>query len=186
MTLRFGGNDYTPKLTFDDTITHHRSLALDTATVAVENASLYFTDLLKTVTLEGATATLRRFYAEADEAVTIFQGKVSACRIERRRADISLMSGLDPTAQKVPERFYSSLCDWKFKSTECGYTGSAFTVCNKTFADCTARAQTHRFNGFIHLTRDLAEQVPPAPVAEPVSPGGQFGDEMRPYYEGMF
>ncbi len=94
-----------------------------------------------------------------------------------------MTSGLDPTARRIPERVYSQLCTWKFKSTECGYTGSEFTVCNKTFANCTARARTHSFNGFIHLTRDLAEQVPPVPPPDPVGPGGEFGGEMDPYYE---
>ena len=185
MTLTFGGNAYLPRLTFEDSLTQHRSLQLDRATVVVENGSLYFTELMKTVTLDGATATLRRLYSEADEAVTIFGGSIASVRIERRRAELVMTSGLDPSARRIPERVYSQLCTWKFKSTECGYTGSEFTVCNKSFADCTARAQTHRFNGFIHLTRDLSEQVPPPPQPEPADPSGEFGDEMDPYYEDM-
>ena len=185
MTLRFGGNDYLPRLTFEDSVTQHRSLQLDRATVVVENGSLYFTELMKTVTLEGATATLRRLYSEADEAVTIFGGSVASVRIERRRAELVMIAGLDPTARRIPERVYSQLCTWKFKSAECGYTGSEFTVCDKTFADCTARDREHSFNGFIHLTRDLAEQVPPVPPPDPVDPYGEFGDEMDPYYEDM-
>ncbi len=183
MTMRFAGNDYLPRLTFEDSLTQHRSLQLDRAVVVVENASLYFTDLMKTVTLDGATAKLRRLYAEAGEAVAIFDGRVASCRIERRHAELVLISGLDPTARRIPERVYSQQCTWKFKSPECGYTGTEFAVCNKTFADCTARAQTHRFNGFIHLTRELAEQIPPVPPPAPVDPTGQFGDEMRGYYE---
>ena len=185
MTLTFGGNDYLPRLTFEDSLTQHRSLQLDRATVVVENGSLYFTELMKTVTLDGATATLRRLYSEADEAVTIFGGSIASVRIERRRAELVMTSGLDPTARRIPERVYSQLCTWKFKSLECGYTGSEFTVCNKSFADCTARAQTHRFNGFIHLTRDLAEQVPPVPPPDPVDPSIDFGPEMDPYYEDL-
>ena len=184
-TLRFVGNDYVPRLTFSDTINHTRSLQLDRAVVGVENASLFVSDLLETVTLEGATATLRRLYAEADEAVAIFDGRVASCRIERGKAEIVLTSGLDPTARKVPERFYSGQCTWWFKSAECGFTGTEFSVCNKTFADCTARAQTHRFNGFIHLTRILQQQVPPVPAPDPVDPSIDFGSEMDPYYEGL-
>ena len=80
---------------------------------------------MKTVTLEGATATLRRLYSEADEAVTIFGGSIASVRIERRRAELVMISGLDPTARRIPERVYSQLCTWKFKSTECGYRRSA-------------------------------------------------------------
>ena len=112
-----------------------------------------------------------------------FDGRVASCRIERRHAELVLISGLDPTARRIPERVYSQQCTWKFKSAECGYTGTEFTLCNKTLTDCTARAQTHRFNGFIHLTRELTEQIPPVPPPAPVDPTGQFGDEMRAYYE---
>ncbi len=182
-TLRFGGNDYVPRLAFSDTIKHSRSLQLDRAVVAVENASLFVSDLLETVTFEGATATLRRLYAEADEAVAIFDGQIASCRIERGKAEIVLTSGLDPTARKAPERFYSGQCTWRFLSTECGYVGTEFTVCNKTVADCTARAQMHRFNGFVHLTRDLQQQVPPVPPPDPVDPSIDFGSEMDPYQE---
>ena len=179
MTMRFAGNDYLPRLTFEDSLTQHRSLQLDRAVVVVENASLYFTELMKTVTLDGATAKLQRLYSEADEVVVIFDGRVASCRIERRHAELVLISGLDPTARRIPERVYSQQCTWKFKSAECGYTGTEFTVCNKTFADCTARAQTHRFNGFIHLTRELTEQVPPVPAPQPVNPTAFSPDDTR-------
>ena len=184
MTLTFAGNAYLTRLTFEDSLTQHRSLQLDRATVVVENTELYFTELMKTVTLDGATAKLRRLYAEADEAVVIFDGRVASCRIERRRAELALISGLDPTARRVPERVYSQHGTWKFKSTQCGYTGSEFTVCDKTFANCTARAQTHRFNGFIHLTHELTEQVPPVPPPDPVDPNMDFAREfLGPYWE---
>lgn len=182
-TLRFDANDYLPRLSFEDSIQQHRSLQLDRATVVVENGSLFWTELMKTVTLEGATATISRLYSEADEAVAIFTGSIASCRIEQRRAELAIVSGLDPTARRIPERVYSPHCTWKFKSAECGYVGTEFTVCNKSFADCTARAQTHRFNGFIHLTRELTEQTSPAPTPDPVDPYAQFGDEMDPYYE---
>ena len=96
-----------------------------------------------------------------------------------------LTSGLDPTARKAPERFYSGQWTGRFLSTECGYVGTAFTVCNKTIPDCTARGQMHRFNGFVHLTRDLQQQVPPVPPPDPVDPSIDFGPEMDPYEEYM-
>ena len=105
-TLRFRGNDYVPRLTFSDTINHTRSLQLDRAVVGVENASLFVSDLLETVTFEGATATLRRLYAEADEAVTIFGGSIASVRIERRRAELPCVKilveqGLDNRALTI-------------------------------------------------------------------------------------
>ena len=106
-SLTFAGNAYVPRLAFDGSITHRRSLELDTATVQVENASLFFTELLKTLTLEGATASLRRLFLEADETVTIFDGIVSSCRIERGAAELRLTSRLDPSATRIPQRFYN-------------------------------------------------------------------------------
>ena len=104
MTMRFAGNDYLPRLTFEDSLTQHRSLpARPRAVVVVENASLYFANLMKTVTLDGATAKLRRLYAEADEAVVVFDGRVASCRIERRHAELGFIAKDTPVSMDITQ-----------------------------------------------------------------------------------
>ncbi len=106
-TLTFEGNSYEPRLTLAGSITHRRSLQLDSAVAGIENASLFFTDLLKAITLEGASAKLRRLYLDVWETITVFEGIVSTCRVERGSAQITITSRLDPSATRVPQRFYN-------------------------------------------------------------------------------
>lgn len=42
------------------------------------------------------------------------------------------------------------LCQWGFKSVECGYTGTA-TSCNKTYSQCEDYSNTNNFGGFRFL-----------------------------------
>jgi len=62
--------------------------------------------------------------------------------------EFTLTSRLDILQVTLPRRrFLARLCQWKFKSAECGYTGSE-TECNKTFARCKELGNEHRFGGF--------------------------------------
>lgn len=49
---------------------------------------------------------------------------------------------------ELPARkYWRNYCSWKFKSPECGYSGSE-TSCNKTFQRCGVLANRVRFGGF--------------------------------------
>lgn len=62
--------------------------------------------------------------------------------------EFTLTSKFDVLAVDIPARKYSrNYCGWKFKSSECGYSGG-ITTCNKTKTDCKARSNYARFGGF--------------------------------------
>lgn len=53
-----------------------------------------------------------------------------------------------PFAVRFPRnRILKDFCRWRFKSTECGYAGG-ITTCDKSLANCRARANSARFGGF--------------------------------------
>jgi lambda family phage minor tail protein L len=59
-----------------------------------------------------------------------------------------LTSKLDILSVSIPARHYSrNYCQWKFKSTECGYSSSE-TACNKTLTRCRELSNQERFGGF--------------------------------------
>jgi lambda family phage minor tail protein L len=43
---------------------------------------------------------------------------------------------------------YKNICRWKFKSPQCGYTGTEFDTCPKTLAACRERGNSTRYGGF--------------------------------------
>ena len=54
----------------------------------------------------------------------------------------------NPFTQKYPLRaIYSSICQWKFKSSQCGYSGSA-TTCDKTLVRCRELGNSARIGAF--------------------------------------
>lgn len=172
-SITWAGNVYPAGLIYEGSVKQSRSLQLDSATVGWQNVDLEFSEILKTDLLQGSLATVKRLYLTAQETVTIFDGIVAAGEIEGRSARLRLVSKLDPSSHRLPQRSYQQLCAWKFKSAECGYVGVE-TVCNKTFADCTARAQVHRYSGFIQLTRAVEETVPPPVEAPSYDPNEDF------------
>lgn len=54
----------------------------------------------------------------------------------------------NPFMRNYPTRaIYSDFCQWKFKSLQCGYTGTQ-TTCDKTLTRCRQLNNSARFGGF--------------------------------------
>ena len=62
--------------------------------------------------------------------------------------EFKLTSKFDILDVELPFRKYSrNYCSWKFKSSECNYSG-AETVCNKTLTRCRELGNQKRYGGF--------------------------------------
>lgn len=62
--------------------------------------------------------------------------------------EFTLLPKVDALGIVLPRRTYSrNYCQWRFKSTECGYSGEA-TECNKTKQQCKILDNYVRFGGF--------------------------------------
>lgn len=53
--------------------------------------------------------------------------------------------------QFPPRRIMKSFCSWKFKSVQCGYSGSG-EFCDKTLTTCRAYNNSPRFGGFVGVS----------------------------------
>ena len=165
------GNLYLPHMIVNFPVRYTQKLRSQPLTVELQNIDLQTASMLKAeqTAMQGVEAAFERLFLKANEAVTLFRGPISEVEIDERRAALTLLGDLDPTASHVPKRKYSSLCVWDFKDLRCGYTGGVdpddpgtgqpFTVCPKDFLSCVARSREERFPGFIHVTRDLTDAV---------------------------
>lgn len=177
-SFTFDGGTWLPYLLWDGAIRLTRGMEIDGGAVRLSNIDLTIAQNIRDTDFEGAIATLSAFYLEANEAHPMFEGRITSALVVEASAEFKLAGFLEPTAISLPRRFIDPLCQWRFKSTECGYVG-AETVCNKTFADCTTRAQTHRFSGFVHITQALTDSVEPptgVPGGGTLGSGGGPGD----------
>jgi len=178
--ISFAGADYLAYLRFDQPLRRTRSLQLDRLSVEVQNANLWFANLQRTYTLEGATATLRRLYPDAGETVHLFEGRVAAPYTAYTTGRLEIVSALDPGKQTVPMFSYSPSCEWRFKSAACGYDpGGPFDECDKTVPACDERGRLVSFQGFPTMTRETQESVPPPPA--PPETGRPYEPEVEIY-----
>ena len=169
--VTFQGNTYAPHLVIDSAIRLSEQLRVEPVTVRLQNIDLQTAAVLdfERSDLQGVEATIERLLLAANEAVILFRGRIGEVRIDERTAVLTLEGDLDPTATEIPRRKYSNLCVWDFKDTNCGYadgtdpnnpaTGQPFLICPKDFLSCSARGREHRFPGFLHITRDLTEDI---------------------------
>jgi lambda family phage minor tail protein L len=73
---------------------------------------------------------------------------IDAINVNEQVVEFTLTSKFDLLDANLPSRTYSrNYCSWKFKSTECGYTGAEVS-CNKTFQRCKELNNRLRFGGF--------------------------------------
>ena len=164
-------NHYRPWLKIDEAIHRYRSLQVDRCTIKLVN-SPELEVMLVEERWEGAAVRVLDFFTNIDG-----EGNVDACELVRgvlgeRSADEAWISwpvlpDWDAQSIEAPARNYGVDCSWRFKANECGYPGTDYMTCAKTFADCTLRAQTHRFNGFVQITRALKKIYPPDRSNEP-------------------
>jgi hypothetical protein len=188
----FEGHVYKAGLILNSPIKASQTLLLNPVTIHLHNITLETAAMLQLegAAAQGVEATLRRLYLAANEAVTLFVGRVAEIDIDQNTAAITLAGEIDPTASQVPARKYSATCVWDFKDSNCGYTngidpadsstGAPFTSCPKDFFSCVARGRQRRFPGFIHISRDLTLSI------EGQAPASQAGvrtlaDLIRPW-----
>lgn len=177
----FESATWLPYLLWDAAVRYTRGLEMDGGVVRLSNIDRTLAQNLRDTDFEGATAQLRKFFLEANEAVVIFEGRIFQSEVTENAAEFRLGSEFDPTAMQFPKRDYAALCPWLFpgvdggfKGDECGYISppdpGPFTTCPKDFSACTARGRTHRFGGFVHITREVSEVIQDAPAG--AYPGG--------------
>ncbi len=76
---------------------------------------------------------------------------ITDCSSDAQWVDFTL-GGPNPLRQKFPKDIYNPYhCNWRFKSCECGYTGTTYTECNRSYSDCVERGQALNFGGFLGL-----------------------------------
>lgn len=155
--ISHGGNDYEPHLLLDGFEARYtQTLRSDPATVRLQNVSKEMAAVLKTEDLDilGVEVTLQRLFLLANEAVTIYVGRIAEVTVDENAVALALRADLDPNAVRVPKRQYSAL-----HSTD-----------GATFEDMSGTP--HLFDGFLHVTRELTDSI-----GEPIPPpaDGYFG-----------
>jgi hypothetical protein len=177
--LPFDGHAYLPYLVIEQGPRYTRKITGRTCRVALNNVDLAMRQVMKTQrdVIQGCTAVLSEFWLEANGEFVIARGELSAPEVDENRVALTI-NGIELNTVETPVRPVSQDCTWIYKSADCG-SASGETSCDKSFANCTVRAATARFNGFLHLTRTLSEAVQGASGSNVSGGGGGSGDDAR-------
>ena len=177
----WAGNHYLPGLVVDQAIQYYRSQQADAGSLKLQNVDGSLETLLASERWQGGRVRMLEYFTALPEGQTgcceLIRGLLGPREADENFASWSIIPGWDPQAIAAPARVFSRPCTWRFKSNQCGYSGG-LTTCPHTYAACTTRGQTHRFNGFLQVNSTL-EKVYPAPP--PAPPRGTPGRCFRPW-----
>jgi len=134
-----------------DEISENNKGTIDSVRVTVSNASRLIQSYLEDYDLRGKKVTITTVFADqlADTGAHIDDVFwIDSYTADQHTVSFTLTSKFDVLDIALPGRQYSrNYCGWKFKSTECGYSGGQ-TSCNKTKQRCKELVNYSRFGGF--------------------------------------
>jgi len=98
----------------------------------------------------GSVVVLRVVHSEhLDETDPEFEAtfRCTDCQADAQWATFYIGAASPWTTRFPRNRLLKDYCRWRFKSTECGYSGGEST-CDKTMTQCRLRSNSHRYGGF--------------------------------------
>jgi len=153
--VSFGGTTHIAfPITFD-VVGENKSGGIDKVQVTIANVSRLIGSYLEAYDFRGKKVSIKTVWADqlndpSNYIEDIFF--VDDYRADENSVVFTLAGKFDVMDVALPLRKYSrNYCCWKFKSTECGYSGTD-TVCNKTKDRCKALGNYKRFGGFPSVT----------------------------------
>jgi len=150
--VTFGGQTYYAAPIKYESVSENMAAEVDQVNISFGNVDQSFVHYLEQHDgLRTCKVTIRTVYADLLADSTAFTDDIfyiSSAVMSQTSAIFVLKSKMDLLSIELPlRRFYREVCQWKFKSTECGYAG-AETDCNHTSTRCKALSNLARFGGF--------------------------------------
>lgn len=148
----FGGITYQAFPITHEYISENSSGEIDTLKVRVSNVSRLISAYLEEYdAFRGREVRIKLVWADQLDDPNAYLEDiyyVDEVTVNEEVVEFTLSSKFDLLQETLPRRrFYRNFCQWKFKSTECGYSG-AETSCNKTLLRCRELGNEARFGGF--------------------------------------
>lgn len=124
---------------------------IDSVKISLSNVSRLIQSYLEDFGLRGKKVSIKQVWAnKLDDPDSFIEDifYIDNYTTDQNNAEFVLTSKFDVLSITLPLRVYSrNYCQWKFKSTECGYSG-AETSCDKTKTRCKEIGNFQRFGGF--------------------------------------
>ncbi|MFH1547409.1 MAG: hypothetical protein ABIC57_02895 [bacterium] len=136
-----------------ESVSENMAQEIDQVTIilgAIDQAIIYY--LENNDGLRKCKVTIKTVFADELDDVAAYTDDifyVSSVVLSASYAAFTLKSKLDLLGIELPlRRFYRLTCQWRYKSSECGYVGTDYAFCNHDLASCVIIGQRARFGGF--------------------------------------
>jgi len=134
-----------------ETVNENTEGEIDTVRIILANVSRLIQSYLESYDLRGKKVSIKTVWAnQLDDTDAYIEDTfyIDSYTADQNNVILTLTSKFDVLDLELPARRFSrNYCGWKFKSTECGYSGSE-TSCNKTKQRCKELNNYQRFGGF--------------------------------------
>lgn len=144
-----------------DSVTYSMGQIVDDAVIRIDNLDQVCTSIFVGGTMQGQPASIYTGVLTASGgnigSVLFFEGQIDSFELDEQELRLMIGSPFSKWSHKATGK-HSSSCRWKvFKGTECQYSG-AETICDRSYARCSALGNTAHFGGFRFLP-DLENKV---------------------------
>jgi phage-related protein len=147
----FDGQVYTSYAISHDSVGENKGGKADQVTLKIGNVARLFQAYFEAYDFRGLKVTIKTIFSDTIATAAAVMSDVfyiDSYDADQQNAIIHLTSKWDVLEYKLPARKYArNYCQWKFKSTECGYAGGE-TECNKSLTRCKVLDNQLRFGGF--------------------------------------
>lgn len=126
------------------------SLKIDNTTRAINGIMLAYNDYIKTNGIDGNKVIATVYVVntiDLSEEIIATKFELVSWDITSQIATFKYGASNPFTKEYPPRKLYSDFCGFKFKDSNCKYSGSA-TTCDKTLARCRALSNSINFGGF--------------------------------------
>lgn len=168
-TLTYNGDVYIGAPLTHGEITKDDNSAVNKVSIELSNVALQISGIIgnRGDVINNAPATLTLVFLDLNHNTIIsgytqvlYAGKCNNLELNYETAKMDIETSLGGYEIQAPIMKYRTSCQVRrFKDCRCGYTGTDFTTCDRTWANCQERKNTVNFRGFPSIPTETVIKV---------------------------
>ena len=168
-TLTYNGDTYIGAPLSHGEITKDDNSAVNKLSVELSNVALQISGIIanRGDIINNAPALLTLVFLDLNTNSIIqgyqqvlYSGKCNNLELNYESAKMDIETQLGGYELLAPVMKYRNNCQWrKFKDCRCKYSGTEFTTCDRTWAQCQERNNTQNYGGFLSICEQTVIKV---------------------------
>lgn len=160
-TLTYNGDTYIGAPLSHGQITKDDNSAVNKLSIEVSNVALQISGIIanRGDIINNAPAVLTLVFLDLSTnnivsgyTQILYAGKCNNLELNYETAKMDIETELGGYELQAPVMKYRNNCQWRrFKDCRCGYTGTEFTTCDRSWDNCVERNNTQNYGGYLSI-----------------------------------